>query len=198
MPTFSVDIGKVLNMKVLDKNKQPTKSDIEAANKAFDKSQSGSGQKFAAFGSIDTTKEGVEVGLMNTVKYHFERHGDRLVGYLKCRKRIEMKDSFMVYEVYNTKGDWSFSGGQLVEGRMEEVPDCCIVDITYTEDKMSTQTQRLYKVFRIKFYPWPDGVDPCGVRVGLSEDGKMIEAVDFPSDLGATPKIEDEQEAVKE
>lgn len=174
-------------MKKLDKDKQPSKSDIEAANKVFEKSAAGEISPFAAFGEIDTNKEGVEVGLMNTVKFHFENFGDRLVGYLKCRRIIESGDVFVVYEVYNTDGDWSFSGGKLVEGRMKEIPDGVIVDITYVDNKMSTKRRKLYKNFRIKFYPWPEGIDPCSIRVNLSDDGNKIIPVDFPSDLGATP-----------
>lgn len=185
---------RIKNMKKLDKDKQPSKSDIDAANKAFAEQASGEVTPFAAFGEIDTIKEGVEVGLMNTVKFHFEKFGDRLVGYLKCRRLIESGDAFMVYEVYNTDGDHSFSGGKLVEGRMKEIPDGSIVDITYTDNKMSAKRKKWYKNFKIKFYPWPEGVDPYAIRVKLSDDGNKIIPVDFPSDLGATPFADETEE----
>jgi len=192
-----VDFKKRLEekrMKKLDKEKQPSKADVDAANKAFATQHNGEVSPFAAFGEINTNTEGVEVGLMNTVKFHFENFGDRLVGYLKCRRLIESGDQFMVYEVYNTDGDWSFSGGKLVEGRMAEIPDKVIIDICYIDNKMSTKRKKLYKNFRIKFYNWPEGVDPCAIRVKLSEDGNKITPVDFPSDLGATPLADETEE----
>lgn len=147
--------------------------------------------EFQAFGAIDSDKEGIEVGLMNTEKFHFSKPGDRLVGFLKSRKQINMGDGFIVYEVYNKDGDWSFSGSNLVDGRMEEIPDGVILDITYTDNRMSGTRNQPYKNYKLKFFPWPHGVDPYKIRCGLSPDGKKILSYDFPSDLGATPNTKE-------
>ncbi len=184
--------GKI--MKELKKPGQPSEQDKTEADKAFAAAGPPVSNKFSAFGPINTESEGVEVGLMNTEKFLFDKIGDRLVGYLKSRKVISMGDDFTIYEVYNADGDWSFSGSKLVAGRMEEIPDHCIVDITYVGDKMSGKRNQPYKDYRVKWYPWPQGVDPYKVRVTLDPEGKNIIPVDFPSDLGATPKAADDED----
>lgn len=186
--------GKGYYMKTLEKPKDRQELSKKEKEKAFKGDDSLKPSEFSAFGAIDTSKEGIEVGLMTTVKFKFDHVGDRLVGYLKCRRLINWGEDFMVYDVFNVDGDWSFSGSKLVSERMKEVPDRSIVDITYFEKKMSKRRGQHYKNYRIKWYKWPDNVDPKEVRVRLTSDGLKIKPVDFPSDLGATAKTEDDVE----
>jgi hypothetical protein len=175
-------------MKKLDKQTQQSEQDQKEAA-AFDAKDSTDASKFHAAGDINTETEGVEVGLINTEKFNFENIGDRLYGYLKCRaRRTKGKDDFMVIEVYNANGDWSYFPSDLVEGRLSEIDDKCIIDITYIGDKMSTSRGQNYKDYRVKWYPWPENVDPYAVRVTLKPDRKTLTFIDYPSDLGEKPK----------
>lgn len=175
-------------MRKLDKNGKPSPEDEKEAA-AFKASDSPDEGKFHAAGDINTETEGVEIGLINTEKFNFDKIGDRLIGYLKCRAtRTKGKDTFIVIEVYNALGDWSHFPSSLVEGRLEEVPDKCIIDIIYVGDKMSTTRGQEYKNYKVKWYNWPDNVDPYTTRVNLKVDGINLEFIDFPSDLGEKPK----------
>lgn len=182
-------------MRALKDKPGPSPEDKKEAEGMFKGTDAPLGKQFSAAGEINTDVEGYEIGLITTTPFHFKKPGDRLVGYLKCRsERCKGKDTFKVYEVYNLDGDWSFFGSKLVEDKIAEMDDKVILDITYTDDKMSTQRGQNYKDYKVKYYPWPSDVDPCQVRCGLKEDGKTIHFIDFPSDLGATAKEPDNTE----
>lgn len=169
--------------------KKPGKQDLVEPDSTFKSEDQPAPMTFKPYGDIDTEQEGVEVGLVTTVRFHFEKVGDRILGYLKKRKRIEFAEGFWVYEVYNIDGDWSISGSDYLDGRLEDVKDGSILDITFIGEKMSAKRRMNYKLYRIKFYPVPPGFDPYKYRCGLDETGKKIIFLDMPSDLGETPKI---------
>lgn len=136
---------------------------------------------FAPFSPIDTQKEGTEVGAITTEKFEFVEPGDRLVGYLVGRRQINMPDMPWLYEVENNEGDWSFWGTRLINGRMEEVPDGVILDITYKGERHGTTGGRDYKDFLIKYYDVPKGFDSTKWRAGLDKDGLRVVFFDMPT-----------------
>lgn len=163
---------------------KPKEREEKAIQEKFEEAAPVVDSQFAAFGEIDISQESVIVGEVTTQRFHFEKPGDRLVGYLVSRKTINMADTPTVYEVHNISGDWAFFGSKLVNGRMADVPDGVILDIQYNENKMSTQRGQNYKQYSVRYIQPPNAFDPLKHRVGLSEDGSKVEFFDAPTDPG--------------
>ncbi len=156
---------------------------LDSENESPDRESKGGKTKkhYSAFSPIDTTKEGTEVGAITTEKFEFLEPGNRIVGYLVGRRQINMPDMPWLYEVENNEGDWSFWGTRLINGRMEEVPDGVILDITFKGERHGAQSGRDYKDFLIKYYDTPPGFDPSKWRVGLDKEGVQVVFFDMPS-----------------
>lgn len=158
---------------------KPENMDVSGAGEKDDPSFKHPPQGYSPYGEIDTETDGIEVGLITTVKYEFKKDGDRLVGYLASRRTISMPDNPVVYEVLNTDGDWSFWGSRLLNGRLDEVPDKVFLDITYLGWRQGTTGGRKYKDYTIKYYVPPEGFEPERLRITLSPDGKKIVFLDW-------------------
>lgn len=166
---------------------KPVPETKPVAVEAFEKKMPEADKEFAAFGEMDIEQESSVVGVVTTTRFNFDTIGDRLFGFLIGRKKINMPDEPIVYEVHNIEGDFAFFGSELVNNRMAGISDHVFLDITYIEDKISMKRRQRYKEYRIRYLIPPTGFDSQKYRVGLDNTGKKVKFYDAPTIENAPP-----------
>lgn len=126
------------------------------------------------FSAINTETAGKEIGAIDEEKYEWVKIGDRLVGYYRGHKVMNMKDDPILFFVDNIEANWSFFAGTVLRGRMAEVKPGLILDITLTGEKPSRQRADNYRTFLLKVYEVPAGFNQDEFLCDLSKDGKNI------------------------